>query len=109
MQIQSEFARSDWSGAATVPLEAFVVQVARASKASWATMFNVIADAYDAHWNGVVCGNLRASVWNVVLAQQIDHPMCWNTNAAVKAQVGQSLRQAQDVTAQYLAMVGGLD
>jgi hypothetical protein len=108
MEVQDGYALDDWSGAPSGGIEAFVIGAARASKRQWAPMWEAIADAYEAAPDRFVCGSLRAPWWDVLTAQQFDQPSCWQT-PAVKARVGESLRRAQDLTAQYLALIGGLD
>ena len=109
MQIQSGFVQSDWSGAPSGALDAFIVTTARGSKVAWQSMWEAIADAYEVSADTFNCGSLRTPAWDVTVSQQIDHTQCWNAAASVKAAVGQSLRRAQDVTARYLTLVGGLD
>jgi len=106
MDIQSGFVRQDWSAEPRGDLRSFIVAVARGSKHQWSAMWNAVADAYDASPNPIRCGSLRDD--SILVAQQIDRPSCWQ-GAGVRAQVGASLGRAQDLTAQYLALVGGLD
>jgi hypothetical protein len=108
MAVQDDFALDDWSGAPSGNIGPFVIAAARASKRQWGSMWEAIADAYEAAPDRFACGSLRAPWWNVLSAQQLDRPSCWQT-PAVKAHVGESLRRAQDLTAQTLALIGGLD
>jgi hypothetical protein len=108
MEIQDGFVLDDWSGPPHVDLETFVIQASRATKRQWGRMWEAIADAYEAAPDRSTCGSLRAPWWNLLSAQQIDRPVCWQ-GPAVRAEVGESLRRAQDLTAQALAVLGGLD
>jgi phospholipase C len=109
MEIQDEFRVADWSGPPTsgTDIGAFVFETARESKRMWERSYEVLADAYEAHPNRVLCGSLRASAWNPN-GQRYDVVRCWTSNAAVREDVGLSLQRAQDVTARFLFMVAGL-
>ena len=109
MKVQGSFALADWSAAPSGAVDALIITAARTSKAAWRPMWEVIADAYEVSSDTFNCGSLRTPAWDVTVSQQLDHVWCWESAAPVKAAVGQSLRRAQDTTARYLALVGGLD
>jgi phospholipase C len=108
MGIQDEFPLADWSGPSEKQLSDFIIDTAKLSKTSWGTIWSALADAYRAAPNRVVCGDIEAPAWKVWSAQEFDHTSCWENDEGVKAAVGQSLKNAQDWTAQYLAIVGPL-
>jgi phospholipase C len=95
MEIQEEFVLDDWTAAPRGELEPFIVATARASKAAWAPTLRAIDNAYEDR-----CGSVGLL--------GVDEPHCWQV-PAVRTHVGRSLRNAQNVTAQFLAIVGGFD
>jgi phospholipase C len=108
MEIQDEFRLADWSAPPREgDLGGFVVETARTSKRMWAHSYEVFADAYEANPNKIVCGSLRASAWSAS-GQRYDFPSCWSSDPAVRADMGQTLRRAQDITSQFLFLVGGI-
>jgi phospholipase C len=107
MEIQEEFRIADWSGPpATHDIGAFVFETARGSKQMWQHSYEVFADAYEANSNKLLCGSLRAPIWSAS-GQRYDFMSCWTSSAAVREDVGQTLRRAEEITAQFLFLVGG--
>ena len=76
--------------------------------ASFEHAHDAITAAYtnssSAHW--AACGSLTTPALNVVEAQEIDRPLCWAGDAAVDREIGRSLIQAQQDTAEFLYLMG---
>jgi hypothetical protein len=96
MEIQSDFVLDDWTAAPRLEIEPFVLAVARESKAQWEPLRAAIDAATERSCQ-------------TGLETQLDSTACWQGSSTVEAQVGKSLRAAQNATAQFLAIVGSFD
>ncbi len=107
-RLQSRYPADDWSGTPDVPLDGFVKEVAQNSKGDWTNLLQAFASAYVLSHDSdpLNCGDLTSPAVNIFLAQQIDHPECWQNNGDVDFATGNSLLYAQDVTAQFIYLLG---
>jgi hypothetical protein len=115
MEVQERFRVQDWSGVPSatheeVSASAFFIKTARDSKALWLPGVEAVIHAYARknEENPLKCRPLDLNPLRFIETQKIDYKECWEGDAEVDAAVGRSLQLAQDRTAQFLYVLGGM-
>lgn len=101
VDIQDRYVLEDWNSDSASDIDDWVMRTAQASKAlHTSTMQSVVVAYHDARARHVFgCLEIDGAFYQ---RQYIDLPRCWKNHPAVDASVGNSLKEAQSKTAQYI-------
>ncbi|HEY8074658.1 MAG TPA: hypothetical protein VIF62_11120 [Labilithrix sp.] len=107
MTIQARYPLADWSAQPSGEVDDFIQKSAKDSKALFPKGAQAVIDAYNKneYKDGIWCRNIAAPSWRFLEQQHIDYKECWAGDAGVDAMVGDTLKAAQDHTAQFLFLV----
>ncbi len=107
MEIQARYPLDDWSAQPSGEIDDFIQKSAVDSKAFFPKGAQVIIAAYNKHEykDGIWCRNIAAPSWRFLERQHIDYKECWAGDPDVDQMVGDTLKSAQDHTAQFLYLL----